>query len=394
MTTDVVFTWSLETLDDAVVREWCRPPDQTLLALARCPDVGRLYAADPWRWVGASVLRRRSLRAVDRTSLAGRPLTRLRPLRARRGDPLDLPGLQAAYRAYGRRLGMALARDLGTGAQAVLVSYHPFVAAWSSDQPWVQRVVYVGRDDWAASPRLPAYRDGFLAAYTRMADNGVVRFAVSGWLAERLGPSPHPVGVVPNGVDDARYARPASPPARWAGRPRPVAVYAGTIDARLDVGLVRRTAARCGTVLLIGPVADPAVGQAVADLPGVHLTGRLGQAELAAVLRDADVGLLPHVTNDWTSAMSPLKLYEYLAAGLPVAAVDLPPVRDVHPWVETGPADRWEGTLGRALARGRMGEPQRATTAASFSWGARQQVVVDAALGRRGSQTRAAAGPA
>ena len=30
-----------------------------------------------------------------------------------------------------------------------------------------------------------------------------------------------------------------------------------------------------------------------------------------------------------TEAMSPLKVYEYLAAGLPVVSIDLPPVRDI-----------------------------------------------------------------
>ena len=33
--TDVVFTFSIEMFDDAVNREFCRPPDQMLLALAR-----------------------------------------------------------------------------------------------------------------------------------------------------------------------------------------------------------------------------------------------------------------------------------------------------------------------------------------------------------------------
>jgi glycosyltransferase involved in cell wall biosynthesis len=43
----------------------------------------------------------------------------------------------------------------------------------------------------------------------------------------------------------------------------------------------------------------------------------------------ADVGLVCHRDTPLTQAMSPLKLYEYLAAGLPVVATDLEPMRDV-----------------------------------------------------------------
>jgi teichuronic acid biosynthesis glycosyltransferase TuaH len=69
---DVVFTLSLETLDDVVRREYCRPPDQGLLAVARSPDVSRLAVADPWRsWPGA-VVRRRDLRSRETVTVAGR----------------------------------------------------------------------------------------------------------------------------------------------------------------------------------------------------------------------------------------------------------------------------------------------------------------------------------
>ena len=55
---DVVFTFSVEMLDDAVQREFCRPPDQTLLALAADDQVGRLLVADSWRSLPVSLLRR------------------------------------------------------------------------------------------------------------------------------------------------------------------------------------------------------------------------------------------------------------------------------------------------------------------------------------------------
>jgi Glycosyl transferases group 1 len=42
------------------------------------------------------------------------------------------------------------------------------------------------------------------------------------------------------------------------------------------------------------------------------------------VLRGADVGLIPYAVNDLTRSVFPMKVYEYLAAGLPVLATPLP----------------------------------------------------------------------
>jgi teichuronic acid biosynthesis glycosyltransferase TuaH len=69
---DVVFTSSMEMFEDAVRREFCRPPDQTLLALARDGRIGRLLVADPWRSYAAAAARRRSLRLTEPMTIGGR----------------------------------------------------------------------------------------------------------------------------------------------------------------------------------------------------------------------------------------------------------------------------------------------------------------------------------
>jgi glycosyltransferase involved in cell wall biosynthesis len=73
------------------------------------------------------------------------------------------------------------------------------------------------------------------------------------------------------------------------------------------------------SVLVVGP------GEAATrDYPGnVHFTGAFPYRELPALLGACDVGLVPFVRNELTRAVSPLKLFEYLACGLPTAATRL-----------------------------------------------------------------------
>ena len=56
----------------------------------------------------------------------------------------------------------------------------------------------------------------------------------------------------------------------------------------------------------------------------VHLLGLKAQGELPAYVQRFDVGVIPFRVNETTHAVSPLKAYEYLASGVPIAA---PPLR-------------------------------------------------------------------
>jgi hypothetical protein len=94
---DVVFTSSMEMFEDAVRREFCRPPDQTLLALARDGRIGRLLVADPWRSYAAAAARRRSLRPTEPVTVGERTAVRVRPHRLRRAKSTRSRSVAQAY---------------------------------------------------------------------------------------------------------------------------------------------------------------------------------------------------------------------------------------------------------------------------------------------------------
>lgn len=380
--TDIVFTFSVEMFEDAVNREFCRPPDQTLLALAGDDRVGTLLVADSWRSYAASMARRRPIRLTDPVEVGGRIALRVRPHRIRASESVRLATVERAYRSYGDVLGRALARSQARSTprpkSATLVTYHPFVAAFC-DAPWVRDVVYFAQDDWATGEGVQPWWDLYHVSYQRIEDRGAAIFAVSEELAGRLSPR---ALVVPNGVMPSVWLTPQPAPERIAALPGPRAVYTGTIDDRLEVPLVEATARNVGSLIMIGAQPDQRVTALLRSLDNVHVFDSVGQRELAATVHACDVGLIPHRDQACIRAMSPLKLYEYLAAGLPVLSVDTPPVHGVDDErVQIAARTEWVEGLAAALRKGHASEERRKLFLDEVSWERRMRPVVDAAVG-------------
>ena len=134
-------------------------------------------------------------------------------------------------------------------------------------------------------------------------------------------------------------------------------------------------------LLLVGD--GPARGelQSRADSLGlssaVHFTGAVSPAEIPAVLASMDVAVAPfHDRANFY--FSPLKVYEYMAAGLPVVATDVGQLRDLIESGTTGllvppsaPA-ALASALGRLrrepALRARFGQTARARVLNEFTW--------------------------
>jgi glycosyltransferase involved in cell wall biosynthesis len=135
---------------------------------------------------------------------------------------------------------------------------------------------------------------------------------------------------VPNGADTALFGTLAlddSPAASSiAELPRPRLGFVGHIQYWIDLSLIGYLAAKRPewSLVLIGPVAPLANRSAVKGLPNVYFLGRKPQTEIPALLKGMDVCLNPYFTGELANHCSPLKLYEYLAAGKPIVSTDMP----------------------------------------------------------------------
>lgn len=136
--------------------------------------------------------------------------------------------------------------------------------------------------------------------------------------------NPRRMAYVPNGVDFAHFAKDSvATPKEYESIPRPIAVYAGYMDAWFGYELLNQVVAALPDVSFVLIGGSPTAHSRLALMPNLHLLGTRPFSRLPEFLRGADVGMIPfdvHGHPTLVNSIHPLKLYEYLAAGLPVVA--------------------------------------------------------------------------
>lgn len=307
----------------AVLTRWAEDPRVSSLTLVDFPSF------DP----------RRRLRVGDEaTWLRGSRLLSVRvPLSTHVIGPLD----PVVWRVVARRLSAYLGGHVA--ARKVVVAaplWAPAAVRLSAARRGFDAV-----DDWRehSSARTAVTRS--VQGYTLLPRFDVVT-AVAEQLAVSLASDAgHEVIHVGNGVDLAAFRDVAD--ADLPDLPdEPFAVYVGTVEQRVDVDLLLRTAERVPVV-----VAGPAPN-AIADRlrsGNARWIGAIPVNAIPALLRRARVGLLPHIPGPFTASMDPMKLLEYLAAGLPVVTT-LPSLAATSPRVRAVDPEAFAGAVAEALA--------------------------------------------
>ena len=136
--------------------------------------------------------------------------------------------------------------------------------------------------------------------------------------------------LIRHGVDFDHFRKALDPetivPEEIRDLPRPVIGFFGLIADWVDLELMAAVAKRYpnGSMVLLGKsTTDTSV---LEQIPNVHLLGRKPYASLPAYCKGFDVALMPFRINELTLNANPLKVREYLAAGLPVVSTAIPEV--------------------------------------------------------------------
>ncbi len=161
---------------------------------------------------------------------------------------------------------------------------------------------------------------------------------VSSQLYESKSPFNPNTYLVQNGVDYKAYDKALSDsyiPEELKSIKPPRLGYIGLIGDKLDLHMLRDLAKQNPewSLVFLGEervVKQVTYWQELKSLPNVHYLGLVDFPKVPYYLKGFNVGLMPYLQSKQAENISPLKLYDYLAAGLPIASIDIPSSREFH----------------------------------------------------------------
>jgi teichuronic acid biosynthesis glycosyltransferase TuaH len=267
------------------------------------------------------------------------------------------------------------------GIKRPLLWINPYYATHMVGQLGEEGVVYDVGDDWTSFPQPTEWLRKLVVAedeeLTRRADAVIV---VSKRLFEMKQQHARRLYHIPNGVYVERYAAvcnrtlPPHPLARnWN---HPVLGYTGSVHQdRLNIDMIAALAKAYpqATIALVGPnMLDPSAAAALSAHKNILLTGPVDFSEMPQIMSAFDVCIVPHRVNDFTESLSPLKLYEYLASGLPTVATPASGFRQFPHLIHlAADNESFIEAVGVALNEPASLRRQRQVAASEHSWDAR-----------------------
>jgi hypothetical protein len=297
-------------------------------------------------------------------------------------NPRMYPGFRTAWQ---RRLNARLLSNYMTDriphlADAVVLSVLPITA----DLPAridAKRWVYYCVDDFSAWPGLDS---GPLQAMEKEFVGRADRIVTAGDnLSARISRLGRPSEIVSHGIDLKHWAARGGNARLLADLPRPIVLYWGLVDRRLDVDAIEALDRRmtAGTIAIVGPQQDP--DPRLSKLSRVRLLGPSAYEDLPALAQTAAVLAMPYADLPVTRAMQPLKMKEYLATDRPVVVTRLPAVAGWEDCMDV--ADGAQEFADRVLARIDAPLPQAQAQArarlANESWSAKAARFADILFG-------------
>ena len=188
-----------------------------------------------------------------------------------------------------------------------------------------EKVVYYCVDEWSAftflNGKLMEQMEGDLIRRSDVVITSAEKLYES---KRRLNPHTY---LVPHGVDSEHFGKALRAetvvPEEIARLPRPTIGFWGLIHEWIDVDLVRQVAEQRPqwSFVFVGKVGVDC--GALARLPNVHFPGVRPYESLPAFAKGFTAAILPFKINRLTENVNPIKLREYLAAGLPVVSTPL-----------------------------------------------------------------------
>ena len=225
-----------------------------------------------------------------------------------------------------RRSILKASKKLNFSQPVVINAWHPFVGNFLYGKLNERLTIYYCIDEINEGPWTKEHGVYLETMFLKKVDAAVV---TSQGLFHTRAPIARNCFLVQNGVDFELFRHGFSFP-----KEAPVVIgFVGTIASRIDFEILEAIAEHfpSAKLVIVGRVAFDGrpVDEEVARLKrysNVEFTGAQPAEKLPDYLKTFHLGIIPNIKNAQTAAVYPMKINEYLAAGIPVVTTDFAPL--------------------------------------------------------------------
>ena len=243
--------------------------------------------------------------------------------------PRKLSWLNNWFNKHASKLAHKAMKQLGFPDDYFAILFAPSeerLLKWLPGIPFIYRPI----DDYAAMPGNADTKEYTISIDEKLARSAEAVFPSNPALFRAKKYLNKHVLLIPNAVNFTHFnAAFSAYPDVLNDLPQPIIGFAGALDRyKFDFKLLSSIATLRPdwSFVLIGDVGicDSTSESEIPRLPNIHYIGFRSYEDLPRYIRAFDVGLIPYVHNAYTEGVFPLKLYEYMAVGVPVVSTDLP----------------------------------------------------------------------
>ena len=221
------------------------------------------------------------------------------------------------YRLTFPNIGKTIHEAIGSSAEIILSDsvFFPFIPKFIEPKAFIFRVPDFLSGFWASNKAL-------LESESRLLHNADLVVTSSRLLQLDLSQTQQiDAKFLSNGVESSRFEKEMDIPEEYIKSKKPKAIYIGALKIWFDLELLTYLAEAKPEwdFYIIGDQDNLAYLPKVAN---IYFLGEKSQAECVPYLQHATTGIIPFQldTNDLVNHINPIKLYEYLAVGIPVVS--------------------------------------------------------------------------
>ncbi|MDD3284603.1 MAG: glycosyltransferase [Patescibacteria group bacterium] len=211
----------------------------------------------------------------------------------------------------------------------ILWSYYPLVTEYFDKIDHVISI-FDTVDNWAEHASYCNIKDKIEENYKIISEKANIIFSLAKDTENMFSPRHEKIFQITQGIDLAHYSGKNKLINNDIAKiPHPIIGYVGVIqENRVNLDLIEYIANKNldKSIVLIGPIWSDEDAIRLKKTSNIYLLGAKKYKETPDYINQFDVGIIPHYTNEFIKYTCPMKLYEYMACGIPIVTTNTPGV--------------------------------------------------------------------